>query len=232
WGPMLVPAISLTALLLLLAIGYLFVHLPTDGAKESSSPATNGPQQNSIAVLPFDNFSGDADSDYLSDGLTEEITTALSRIHGLKVAARNSAFTFKGQGDDARAIGAALRVSTLLEGSVRKAGKQIRVTAQLINVADGFHLWSETYDRSVDDIFAVQEEIARRIAERLQGQTNGAAPVARTVNAEAHILYLQARLFWNKRTEAGLKRAVQLFQEALAKDPAYAEAHAGLAASY
>jgi serine/threonine-protein kinase len=232
WGPVLVPAMSLTSLLLLVAIGYLFIHLPTDGAKESSPPATNAPHQNSIAVLPFDNFSGDSDSDYLSEGLTEEITTALSRIHGLKVAARNSAFTFKGKKDDARAIGAALRVSTLLEGSVRKDGKKLRVTAQLINVADGFQLWSDTYDRSVEDIFAVQEDIARRIAERLQGQTNGPAPVARTVNAEAHLLYLQARLFWNKRTEAGLKRALQLYQEAIAKDPAYPEAQASLASCY
>ncbi len=187
---------------------------------------------NSVAVLPFDNFSGEPDTDYLSDGLTEEITTALSRIHGLKVAARNSAFTFKGKKEDARKMGAALRVSTLLEGSIRKAGRQIRVSAQLINVADGFHLWSETYDRSVDDIFAVQEDIARRIAERLQGQSGGVSQPRHAMDPEAHKLYLQARQFWNKRTEPALRRAAQLFQEAIDQDPTYAEAHAGLAATY
>ena len=220
---------------LLVALGALVFHSTKPSShsdKDIGLVPLDTPHQNSIAVLPFDNFSGDSESDYLSDGLTEEITTALSRIHGLKVAARNSAFTFKDKKDDARAIGAALRVSTLLEGSVRKDGKKLRVTAQLINVADGFQLWSDTYDRSVEDIFAVQEDIARRIAERLQGQTNGPAPVAKTVNAEAHLLYLQARLFWNKRTEAGLKRALQLYQEAIGKDPAYPEAQASLASCY
>jgi len=187
--------------------------------------------QNSVAVLPFDNFSGEADTDYLSDGLTEEITTALSRIQGLKVAARNSAFTFKGKKEDVRKIGAALQVNTLLEGSIQKVSKRIHVNAQLINVADGFHLWSETYDRPLDDILTVQEDIARQIAQRLQGATNGMEPL-QAVGPEAHKLYMQARLFWNKRTEAGLKKAADLFQEALKKEPDYAAAHAGLAATY
>ena len=186
--------------------------------------------QNSVAVLPFDNFSGDPELEYLSDGLTEEITTALSRIQGLKVAARNSAFAFKGKKQDARKVGESLRVKTLLEGSMRKVGNQIRVTAQLINTADGFHLWSETYDRSIDDIIAVQEDIARRIAERLQGRVD--MPPQKAVNPEARKLYLQARLFWNKRTETALNRAVQLFQQAIEKEPSYAAAHAGLAATY
>jgi len=190
------------------------------------------PPANSVAVLPFDNFSGDPETDYLSDGLTEEITTALSRIHGLKVAARNSAFTFKGKKMDARQIGAALRVSTLLEGSIRKVGNQIRVTAQLINALDGFHLWSETYDRSADDIFAVQGEIARRISERLQGKAEGSALAHSSVVPEARKSYLQARFFWNKRTEAGLKRALELFRDAAAKDKSFAEAQAGLASTY
>jgi TolB-like protein/Flp pilus assembly protein TadD/predicted Ser/Thr protein kinase len=187
--------------------------------------------QNSVAVLPFDNFSGEPDTDYLSDGLTEEITTALSRIPGLKVAARNSAFTFKGKKEDARRIGATLQVKTLLEGSIQKMGKRVHVNAQLINVADGYHLWSETYDRSVDDILALQADIASRIVERLQGVTNG-MELHQAVNPEAHKLYMQARLFWNKRTQAGLKRAAELFQEALKKEPDYAAAHAGLAATY
>jgi tetratricopeptide (TPR) repeat protein len=113
---------------------------------------------------------------------------------------------------------------------MRKVGNQIRVTAQLINTADGFHLWSETYDRSIDDIIAVQEDIARRIAERLQGRVD--MPPQKAVNPDARKLYLQARLFWNKRTETALNRAVQLFQQAIEKDPSYAAAHAGLAATY
>ncbi|HXU78250.1 MAG TPA: tetratricopeptide repeat protein, partial [Methylomirabilota bacterium] len=186
--------------------------------------------QSSVAVLPFDNFSGDPELEYLSDGLTEEITSALSGIKGLKVAARNSAFAFKGKKEDARKVGESLRVKTLLEGSMRKVGNQIRVTAQLINVADGFHLWSETYNRSIDDTIAVQEDIARRIAERLQGRAD--MPVARRVDPEARKLYMQARMFWNRRTEAALNRAIQLFKQAIEKDGSYAAAYAGLAATY
>lgn len=190
------------------------------------------PPPNSVAVLPFDNFSGDPETDYLSDGLTEEITTALSRIHGLKVAARNSAFTFKGKKMDARQIGAALRVGTLLEGSIRKVGNQIRVTAQLINALDGFHLWSETYDRPADDFIAVQEEIARRISERLQGKPESPVVAHSSVSPEAHKSYMQARFFWNQRTEAGLKRALELFRAAAEKAPSFSEAQAGLASTY
>src|SRR5258708_7267861 len=122
--------------------------------------------QKSVAVLPFDNFSAEKDTDYLSDGLTEEITAALSRVPGLRVAARNSAFTFKSKKEDLRKVGATLGVATILEGSLRKAGAQIRVTAQLINAADGYHLWSESYDSSMNDIIAVQEDIAGKIAQR------------------------------------------------------------------
>lgn len=186
----------------------------------------------SVAVLPFDNFSGENDLEYLSDGLTEEITSALSRIPNLKVAARNSAFTFKGKAKDARTVGAALGVSTLLEGSIRKVGDQLRVTAQLINANNGYHLWSENYDRSANDMFAVQEDIARRIAERLQGAPVATASAHPPTDPEAHALYLRARLFWNKRTEDALNRAVELFQGAIKKDPGYAAAHAGLAATY
>jgi serine/threonine-protein kinase len=203
---------------------------PRTPSVTAEKKAADASLQSSVAVLPFDNFSGDPELEYLSDGLTEEITTVLSRIQGLKVAARNSAFAFKGKKQDARKVGESLRVKTLLEGSMRKVGKQIRVTAQLINVSDGFHLWSETYDRSIDDIIAVQEDIARRIAERLQGRID--MPPQKAVNPEARKLYLQGRLFWNKRTETALNRAVQLFQQAIEKDPSYAAAHAGLAATY
>jgi serine/threonine-protein kinase len=201
------------------------------GARQASAAAVPGGGQ-SIAVLPFDNFSGEPDTDYLSDGLTEEITMALSRVPGLKVAARNSSFTFKGRKEDVRKVAAALRVDTVLEGSIRKAGKQLRVTAQLINARDGFHLWSETYDRTTEDILAVQEDIARRIAERLHGGTIGPMMRRRPVDPEAYKLYLQARQYWNKRNETALRKAVQLFQSAVDKDPTYAAAHAGLAATY
>jgi serine/threonine protein kinase/Tfp pilus assembly protein PilF len=202
------------------------------GVASQSNADTPPPPQKSIAVLPFDNFSGEADTDYLSDGLTEEITAALSRVPGLKVAARNSAFTFKGKKEDIRKIGETLHVSKLLEGSVRKSGKQIRVTAQLINAADGYHLWSESYDRDVEDIIPVEEDIARRIADRLQGQTNTVIAKRQAVDPEAYKLYLQGRQYWNKRTETALKKSVQLYQEAIDTDPTYALAHAGLAAAY
>jgi serine/threonine-protein kinase len=195
-----------------------------------------GAQQKSLAVLPFANFSAEKDSDYLSDGLTEEITSALSRLPGLKVAARNSAFAFKGRHEDARTVGEALRVTTLLEGSVRKAGQQIRVTTQLISVADGFHVWSETFDRDLSDVIAVQDEIARRIAERLRmeigTETSAAMAQRKAVNPEAHVPYLQGRHAWNKRTLTDIEKAIQLFRQAIDKDPTYADAHAGLAASY
>jgi TolB-like protein/Tfp pilus assembly protein PilF len=220
------------AVLALFALIY-FLNLPNRpaGAGNTAQPSHPRPKQ-SVAVLPFDNYSAEPDSDYLSDGLTEEITTALSRIPGLKVAARNSAFTFKGRREDARKVGETLNVSTVLEGSVRRSGNQVRVTAQLINASNGYHLWSETYNATIDDVFKVQEDIARRIAEKLQGTNSQPTLRAETRDPEAHKLYLQARLFWNKRSEAGLKRAVELFRQAIEKDPTYAAAHAGLAATY
>jgi serine/threonine protein kinase/TolB-like protein/Tfp pilus assembly protein PilF len=207
--------------------------LTASPARDNDGPSA---QQKSLAVLPFANFSAEKDSDYLSDGLTEEITSALSRLPGLKVAARNSAFAFKGRHENARAIGEALRVTMLLEGSVRKSGQQIRVTAQLVSVADGYHVWSQTFDRDVSDVIAVQDEIARRIAERLRMQigteTSAAMAQRKNVNAEAHVPYLQARHSWNKRTRVDIERAIQLFNQAIDKDPAYADAHSGLAAAY
>jgi TolB-like protein/predicted Ser/Thr protein kinase len=234
-------AFSIGEVALLAVAGWWWLSARTRTAQPVSvaSPPTagsSGVQQKSLAVLPFANFSAEKDSDYLSDGLTEEITSALSRLPGLKVAARNSAFAFKGRNEDARKIGETLRVAMLVEGSVRKSGQQIRVTAQLVNVSDGFHVWSETFDRDVSDVIAVQDEIARRIAERLRmeiGAETRAAMAQRTaVNPEAHVLYLQARHAWNKRTRDTVERAVQLFRQAIDKDPTYADAHAGLAASY
>lgn len=224
-------AIGLGVLMLLVLGGAaFFAHRHGSAIIRATQPAPPG--QQSIAVLPFDNFSGEPDTDYLSDGLTEEITATLTRIGNLRVAARNSAFTFKAKKEDARNIAEALRVKTLLEGSLRKAGNKIRVTAELINAADGFHLWSETYDGTVEDLFSVQKDIAQRIAFRLQGQTNSIAGSATRVNPEAHELYLRGRAFWNKRTEPDLRRAIDFFHAAAAKDPAYGDAHLGLAVGY
>ncbi len=219
-----------------LGLSWLTTHKtrPQSAARASDAAAKPVPSK-SIAVLPFDNFSAEKDSDYLSDGLTEEITTTLSRIPGLKVAARNSAFAFKGHKEDLRKVGATLGVATLLEGSLRKAGQQVRVSAQLINAADGYHLWSETYDRPLDDLFALEAEIARQIADRLQVEITGGAKVparSMTVNTEAHTLYLQAKHFWNKRTKEDLDKAAQLFNQAIDKDPTYGAAYAGLASCY
>ncbi len=222
-------AAAAVSLLLAASLAFWYYH-SRSGAPNSRSVGAGGSRQKSVAVLPFDNFSPERDTDYLSDGLTEEITAALAKVPGLKVVSRNSAFMFKGKRQDPREVGRMLHVATILEGSMRKVGSQVRVSAQLINAADGFHLWSENYDRSVDDIILVQEDIARRIAERLQSDS---APIkSRAVTPEAHKLYLQGKLFWNKRTEAGLKKAIDLYQQALEKDPTYAEAQAGLASSY
>jgi serine/threonine-protein kinase len=202
------------------------------GATAKNSNSRPAVPAKSVAVLPFDNFSPDKDTDYLSDGLTEEITTALARVPGLKVAARNSAFVFKSRKEDLRKVGTTLGVATLLEGSLRKAGSRIRVTAQLINAVDGLNLWADTYDRSVDDILAVQEDIANRIAEKFELKPAAAPVPSAAPNQEAYALYLKGLHDWNKRTKDDLERAAQLFNQAIDKDPTYAAAHAGLASTY
>ncbi len=196
---------------------------------------TDGISDDSIAVLPFANLSPDPDTEYFSDGITEEIINALAQVPGLQVASRMSSFAFRGKAIDLTEVGAKLKVATVLEGSVRKAGSKLRVTAQLINVADGYHLWSERYDRAMTDVFAIQDEIGRAIADRLQvtlGATPGRALVTpATANLDAYHLYLKGRFCWAQRGLA-LKQAVECFSRALALDPHYALAHAGLADAY
>jgi serine/threonine-protein kinase len=193
---------------------------------------TDAGDDDSIAVLPFANLSPDPDTEYFSDGITEEIINALAQLPGLHVASRTSSFAFRGKATDLAEVGAKLKVATVLEGSVRKAGSQLRVTAQLIKVADGYHLWSERYDREMTDVFAIQDEIGRAIADRLQvtlGATPGRALVtAATANLDAYHLYLKGRYCWAQRGLA-LQQAVECFGQALALDPNYALAHAGLA---
>jgi len=189
----------------------------------------------SIAVLPFVNMSSDPEQEYFSDGITEEILNRLAKIRALEVAARTSAFSFKGQNQDIREIGEMLGVDTILEGSVRRDGEQVRITAQLIRTSDGFHLWSESYDRKLESIFAIQDDIAGKIATALKislgisaSQTNAGV---KKVDPEVYDLYLRARALHRARGE-GLLEALQLFQQALDIDPAFAPAWAGLAHFY
>jgi len=184
----------------------------------------------SIAVLPFVDMSPEKNQEYFSDGLAEELLNDLAKVQGLRVAARRSAFQFKGKNEDLRTVAAKLNVGTILEGSVRKEGKRVRITAQLIK-ADGFHLWSESYDRELTDILAVQEEIARAVTSSLQ-VTLLARPVAaaaRTTNSEAYDLTLQGRYFYNLRGRQNLDRAGSYFQQAIARDAGYPPAWVGLA---
>jgi serine/threonine protein kinase/tetratricopeptide (TPR) repeat protein len=189
----------------------------------------------SVAVLPFSDMSPAKDQECFCDGITEEIINALAQIPGLRVAARTSAFQFKGQARDVRRIGEALNVATVLDGSVRKDGNRVRITVELIGSAEGYHLWSQRFDRDLTDIFAVQEEIAAAVVTKLKGRLaadKGAAVAPRGRDLEAYDAYLEGRYHWNKRTEDELKRSVAFFERAVAKDPTYAQAYAGMADAY
>ncbi len=190
----------------------------------STKPTQHQP---SIAVLPFVNMSRDADDEYFSDGLAEEIINALVKVPGLKVIARTSAFAFKGQNTDIRGIAETLGVANILEGSVRKAGNRIRVTAQLITASDGSHLWSERYDRELADVFAVQDEISAAIAQALQVKLS-AAPRKHTPNLEAYGEFLKARHHLQKWTLGSAARGRECLERAIALDPAFAEPHSAL----
>jgi serine/threonine-protein kinase len=183
-----------------------------------------------IAVLPLTNMSADPENEYFADGMTEEIINALAKLPGVQVASRTSSFAFKGKEVDVRQIGEKLKVSSVLEGSVRKVGNRIRITAQLVNVENGFHLWSETYDRQLEDVFAIQDEISRAIVEALKLRLGGDAEhlVVPTQSLEAYNLYLKGRFFFNKFTEPGLRKALELFQLALLQDSGFARANAGI----
>jgi TolB-like protein/class 3 adenylate cyclase/lipoprotein NlpI len=190
----------------------------------------------SVAVLPFANMSGNDADEYLSDGMSEEIITVLSKISDLRVAARTSSFFFKGKNEDIKRIGEQLRVGTVLEGSVRKAGTKLRVTAQLINVDDGYHVWSETYDEDTADILAIESDVAQRVAGALRITLLGsdAERLRRkaTENPEAHQLYLKGRYYVSRFTEDGLKKGRNYLEQAIALDPSYALAYQGLAYHY
>jgi len=204
------------------------VILAQDAVENAAESA--GPTDKSIAVLPFINMSDDGANEYFSDGLTEELLNLLAKIPDLKVAARTSSFQFKGKTGDIENIAAQLRVANVLEGSVRKSGNQVRITAQLIKAEDGYHLWSETYDRTLENIFMVQDEIAAAVVDSLKLTLLGeAAPRATETNPDAYAQYLQGRYWFNLSSEANSFKAVEAYQRAIDIDPDYAPAWAGLA---
>ena len=190
----------------------------------------------SIAVLPFVNASPDAENEYLSDGITDELIDALAKISGLRVSSRTSVFALKGKPLDVRAVGALLGVSVVLEGTVRKAGDRLRITAQLTSTDDGRLLWSQRHDRQLMDVFAIQDEIAATIVSTLRAtmftELSEHVPRRYTENINAYGLYLKGRYAWNKRTHEGVAEAIGYFEQAIAEDPSYAPAYAGLADSY
>ena len=208
------------------------------GAPKAARRAPTAPGLSSIAVLPFVNMSGDEANEYFSDGLAEELLNVLAKIPGLRVAARTSSFQFKQKGEDPAGIGRQLNVTTLLTGSVRKAGERVRISVQLVKAADGFHLWSDAYDRTLEDIFAVQDEIARAVVKELRatllgahwdteasGQANAdvaAAVKGRGGNPEAHRLYIQGRHFLGRMTREDARKGIGYLREALVLDPGYA----------
>jgi len=184
-----------------------------------------------VAVLPFANMSADPENEYFSDGMTEEIIGALSKVPGLQVASRISCFAFKGKEVDIRQVGEKLGVGSVLTGSVRKIGNRVRINAQLVNVESGNNLWSETFDRQLEDVFAIQDELSRAIVDALKlrlGSTNEQLVVP-TKNLEAYNLYLKGRFFFNRFTEPGLRKSLDFFQHVLLQEPGYARAYAGMA---
>ena len=192
--------------------------------------------QASIAVMPFRDMSPDKDQEYFCDGMAEELISALVKVEGLRVAALTSSFQFKGKDLDIREIGKQLNVGTVLEGSVRKSGSRLRVTAQLVGVSDGYHMWSERYDREMEDVFLIQDEISEAIAGSLRLQFAGTDQKRpgdhRTDNLEVYNLYLKGRYHWNKRSIEDFEKGIAYFEQAIELDPAYAPAYAGLADCY
>jgi len=209
--------------------------LPGEEEVESKHPEAPAGLR-TIAVLPFQNMSPDPENEYFSDGMTEEIITHLSKIRALKVASRSTVFRYKGKGIDPRDVGRELGVGSVLEGSVRKLGNRLRITGQLISAADGFHLWSEVYDRNLDDVFKIQDEVSERIAEALRVNLSEAERVQLsaipTQSIEAYDYYSRGRHLFYQYTRGGHRAAIEMYLKALELDPNYALAYAGLAVCY
>jgi adenylate cyclase len=202
-------------------------------AKEPLASSVPEVPEKSIAVLAFVNMSNDPENEFFSDGIAEEIINALTKVKALRVASRTSSFAFKGKNEDIGEVGRKLKVNTVLEGSVRKAGNRLRVTAQLINVADGYHLWSERYDRQLEDVFAIQDEIAGNIVRALRvvlgEDEKRALEKTPTENVEAYEYYLRGRQVQHQARRATLQYARRMFDRAIELDPSFARAHAGVA---
>jgi TolB-like protein/Tfp pilus assembly protein PilF len=217
-----------------ISVALFFLGRYTAGSKTSASPADIS--NKSIAVLPFESLSEDKSNAYFAEGVQDEILTRLAKVADLKVISRTSTQRFKSAPSDLREIAKQLGVANILEGSVQKANDQVRVNVQLINALTDAHLWAEMYDRKLTDIFAAESDIAKTIAETLQAKLTGSEKAAMsktpTANPEAYELYLKGKFFWNKRTAADLRRAIDYFNQAIAKDPNYALAYAGLAQSW
>ncbi|HWE22843.1 MAG TPA: tetratricopeptide repeat protein [Myxococcales bacterium] len=227
-------ALVLVALGLLLASPVVIYYLVRGDHRTAVANAAGSPNAASVAVLPFVNMSGDPSNEYFSDGLSEEILNALAGIPGLQVPARTSSFAFKGQSQDVAKIGAALRVANVLEGSVRKAGDRVRITAQLVSASDGYHLWSRTYERSLSDVFAIEDEISADIANALKVKLVPpdralATQPAPTTNPEAYEAYLLGRHWLNERNVTSMESAIASFRKATALAPDFAAAYADLA---
>ena len=220
----------------ILLFGLIISALTLVSRRSTHETTTTTIPEKSIAVLPFENLSHDADNAYLADGIQEEILTRLAKISELKVISRTSSSKFRGSPDSLRAIAVQLGVAHVLEGGVQKSGDAVRVNVQLIKATSDAHLWADTYDRKLTDVFVIETEIAKAIADKLKAKLTGREEEAirnqPTENSEAHQLYLKGRYFWNKRTSDGLKTSIDYFNQAIDKDPAYGPAYAGLADAY
>ena len=249
--PLQIPEWALTLVILLALLGFPIILILawvfdiTDQGIQRTPPLENEeapvevprPSRQSVAVLPFSSIGEEKEGEYFCDGLAEDVLIRLSRVAGIRVAARSSAFAFKGKHDDIRVIGERLGVATVLEGTVRKASDKVRITARLVNAADGYEFWSDTYDRRLDDVFKVQDEISRAVVDAFQcnllPEGECEIPARQTTeNVEAYRLYLMGRHQFHKRNEASLQSAVDYFREAIALDEDFALAYTGLSDAY
>ncbi len=234
WTVTLVVALVLLGFPIALALAWAFDITP-GGVKLAAGEASVADER-SIAVLPFTDMSPEGDQEYLCDGMAEELIDALTKVKELRVAARTSSFQFKGKSEDVCEIGKKLRVGSVLEGSVRRAGDRLRVTAQLVNAQDGYHLWSEKYERKLEDVFAIQDDIARAIVGTLRltllGEQDQPLVRAGTESSEAYDLYLKGRHCWVRRYKMGLETALEFFEKAIENDPDYALPYTGIADVY
>src|SRR6187455_2403366 len=226
------PELGMLTLVLLLGGGVLWYFQRASETSTATSPAPTAetlPTDASIAVLPFVNMSPDKDQEYFADGISEELLNLLAQVPELRVIARTSSFSFKGKDVEIAEIARRLNVAHVLEGSVRKSGDKLRITAQLVRASDSSHLWSQTYDRNMTDVFAVQDEIAAAVVEQLKITLLGNAPKARETDPRSYVLFLQARDLARQGTSDSQKQAIDLYQKAVDVDPTHVAAWVGLA---